>query len=30
MTPNKQELSQWINEKYKRQNNTKLIKGANK
>lgn len=28
MIPNKQELSRWINEKYKRQNNTKLIKGA--
>ena len=24
MSPNKQELSKWINEKYKQQNNTKL------
>ena len=25
MIPNKQELSKWISEKYKQQNNTKLI-----
>lgn len=27
MNPNKKELSKWINVLYKRQNNTKLIKG---
>lgn len=26
MSPNKKELSKWINILYKRQNNTKLIK----
>lgn len=27
--PNKKKLSRWLNAMYKRQNNTKLIKGEN-
>lgn len=29
MNPNKQELSRWLSEKYKQQNNTKLIERNN-